>query len=183
MSDGHCLIVPMGHVMAGTSLDEDVWEEIQDYRKALVKMFRQRRSTGRINKAVQVEEVSSEDIQVRTTGRLWSKCSGRGGLQEGSSQYVQVEEDYRKYLFRLEEDYRKYLVKISRQMTKVRIQSKCSGRRGRQEGSNQVVQVQQDYRKDLVKLFRYSSATGRMQSRYSDRGGMQKGSFKERLFL
>ena len=40
MSDGHCLIVPMGHVMAGTSLDEDVWEEIQDYRKALVKMFR-----------------------------------------------------------------------------------------------------------------------------------------------
>lgn len=42
MAEGHCLIVPMGHVMAGTHLDEDVWAEVQDYRKALVKMFRSR---------------------------------------------------------------------------------------------------------------------------------------------
>jgi len=39
MAQGHCLIVPMGHCMAGTELDEDVWNEVQDYRKALVKMF------------------------------------------------------------------------------------------------------------------------------------------------
>ena len=29
MSDGHCLIVPMQHVSSGTSVDEDVWAEIQ----------------------------------------------------------------------------------------------------------------------------------------------------------
>jgi len=39
MAQGHCLIVPMGHCMAGTEMDEDVWNEVQDYRKALVKMF------------------------------------------------------------------------------------------------------------------------------------------------
>merc|ERR1712025_866500 len=39
---GHCLIVPMGHVTAGTYLDEDVWNEIQEYRKALTKMFMSR---------------------------------------------------------------------------------------------------------------------------------------------
>ena len=31
--------MPMGHVTAGTSLDEDVWKEVQEFRKALVKMF------------------------------------------------------------------------------------------------------------------------------------------------
>ena len=36
---GHCLIVPMGHFTAGTYLDEDVWNEVQEYRKALTKMF------------------------------------------------------------------------------------------------------------------------------------------------
>ena len=36
---GHCIIVPMGHCAAGTHLDEDVWNEVQEYRKALVKMF------------------------------------------------------------------------------------------------------------------------------------------------
>ena len=39
MTTGHCLIVPMGHVTSGTSLDEDVWNEVQEFRKALVKMF------------------------------------------------------------------------------------------------------------------------------------------------
>merc|ERR1711962_98352 len=42
MAEGHCIIVPMGHCMAGTYLDEDVWQEVQDYRKALVNMFRSR---------------------------------------------------------------------------------------------------------------------------------------------
>jgi len=39
MAQGHCLIVPMGHCMAGTEMDEDVWNEVQDYRKSLVRMF------------------------------------------------------------------------------------------------------------------------------------------------
>jgi len=39
LTPGHCLIVPMGHVASGTSLDEDVWNEVQEFRKALVKMF------------------------------------------------------------------------------------------------------------------------------------------------
>ena len=39
LTEGHCLIVPMGHVSSGTQLDEDVWNEVQEFRKALVKMF------------------------------------------------------------------------------------------------------------------------------------------------
>ena len=39
LTQGHCLIVPMGHVASGTQLDEDVWNEVQEFRKALVKMF------------------------------------------------------------------------------------------------------------------------------------------------
>ena len=42
MAQGHCLIVPMGHCMAGTEMDEDVWNEVQDYRKSLVKMYQSR---------------------------------------------------------------------------------------------------------------------------------------------
>jgi len=37
--EGHCLIVPMGHCSAGTALDEDVWQEVQEFRKALTRMF------------------------------------------------------------------------------------------------------------------------------------------------
>ncbi|XP_051842881.1 CWF19-like protein 2 isoform X2 [Antechinus flavipes] len=39
LTEGHCLIVPLQHHTAATLLDEDIWEEIQSFRKALVKMF------------------------------------------------------------------------------------------------------------------------------------------------
>ncbi|XP_044524996.1 CWF19-like protein 2 [Gracilinanus agilis] len=39
LTEGHCLIVPLQHHTAATVLDEDIWEEIQSFRKALVKMF------------------------------------------------------------------------------------------------------------------------------------------------
>nr|XP_056714106.1 CWF19-like protein 2 [Euleptes europaea] len=39
LTEGHCLIVPMQHFTAATLLDEDIWEEIQAFRKTLVKMF------------------------------------------------------------------------------------------------------------------------------------------------
>ncbi|XP_077749440.1 CWF19-like protein 2 isoform X2 [Canis aureus] len=39
LTEGHCLIVPLQHHRASTLLDEDVWEEIQMFRKSLVKMF------------------------------------------------------------------------------------------------------------------------------------------------
>ncbi|CAG5114770.1 unnamed protein product, partial [Candidula unifasciata] len=39
LTDGHCFIVPMQHVSAATSMDEDVWQEIQLFRKSLVQMF------------------------------------------------------------------------------------------------------------------------------------------------
>ncbi|CAH1777035.1 unnamed protein product [Owenia fusiformis] len=39
MTEGHCLIVPLQHVTCATALDEEVWEEIQVFRKALTKMF------------------------------------------------------------------------------------------------------------------------------------------------
>ncbi|XP_038055483.1 CWF19-like protein 2 [Patiria miniata] len=39
LTEGHCLIVPMQHTVASTVLDEDVWNEVQIYRKGLTKMF------------------------------------------------------------------------------------------------------------------------------------------------
>ncbi|XP_074072702.1 CWF19-like protein 2 isoform X2 [Macrotis lagotis] len=39
LTEGHCLIVPLQHHTAATVLDEDIWEEIQSFRKTLVKMF------------------------------------------------------------------------------------------------------------------------------------------------
>ncbi|NXA38847.1 C19L2 protein, partial [Eudromia elegans] len=39
LTEGHCLIAPLQHHTAGTLLDEDIWEEIQMFRNALVKMF------------------------------------------------------------------------------------------------------------------------------------------------
>ncbi|XP_036048524.1 CWF19-like protein 2 isoform X2 [Onychomys torridus] len=39
LTEGHCLIVPLQHLQAATMLDEDIWEEIQMFRKSLVKMF------------------------------------------------------------------------------------------------------------------------------------------------
>ncbi|XP_035120315.3 CWF19-like protein 2 isoform X1 [Callithrix jacchus] len=39
LTEGHCLIVPLQHHRAATFLDEDIWEEIQMFRKSLVKMF------------------------------------------------------------------------------------------------------------------------------------------------
>lgn len=39
LTEGHCLIIPLHHNTCSTMLDEDVWEEIQDFRKALVRMF------------------------------------------------------------------------------------------------------------------------------------------------
>lgn len=42
LTEGHCLIVPMQHVASGTTLDEDVWSEVQVFRRTLTKMFADR---------------------------------------------------------------------------------------------------------------------------------------------
>ncbi|RVE64670.1 hypothetical protein OJAV_G00127990 [Oryzias javanicus] len=39
MTEGHCLICPLQHHTCGTALDEDVWSEMQLFRRALVRMF------------------------------------------------------------------------------------------------------------------------------------------------
>ncbi|XP_069825854.1 CWF19-like protein 2 isoform X2 [Dendropsophus ebraccatus] len=39
LTEGHCLIVPLQHHTAATLLDEDIWSEIQMFRKTLVKLF------------------------------------------------------------------------------------------------------------------------------------------------
>ncbi|XP_053409934.1 CWF19-like protein 2 [Nycticebus coucang] len=39
LTEGHCLIAPLQHHRAATLLDEDIWEEVQMFRKSLVKMF------------------------------------------------------------------------------------------------------------------------------------------------
>ncbi|XP_022241343.1 CWF19-like protein 2 isoform X1 [Limulus polyphemus] len=41
LTEGHCLIVPISHISSATLLDEDVWNEIMLFRKALTKMFRE----------------------------------------------------------------------------------------------------------------------------------------------
>ncbi|ODN06629.1 CWF19-like protein 2 [Orchesella cincta] len=41
LTEGHCLIIPMSHASCATELDEDVWAEMQKFRKALVRMFRE----------------------------------------------------------------------------------------------------------------------------------------------
>ncbi|KAJ7995290.1 hypothetical protein DPEC_G00243000 [Dallia pectoralis] len=39
LTEGHCLIAPLQHHCSATGLDEDVWTEVQTFRKALVRMF------------------------------------------------------------------------------------------------------------------------------------------------
>lgn len=39
LSSGHCIIVPMQHVVSSVEVDDDVWSEIQIFRKGLTKMF------------------------------------------------------------------------------------------------------------------------------------------------
>ncbi|KAI5067605.1 hypothetical protein GOP47_0018133 [Adiantum capillus-veneris] len=37
--DGHCLLVPMQHEGSSRNMDEDVWEELRNYKKCLLQMF------------------------------------------------------------------------------------------------------------------------------------------------
>jgi hypothetical protein len=37
--DGNCFIVPMAHQSSSVTCDEEIWNEIQDFRRTLVKMF------------------------------------------------------------------------------------------------------------------------------------------------
>ncbi|XP_061775241.1 CWF19-like protein 2 isoform X2 [Nerophis ophidion] len=39
MTQGHCVVCPLQHHCAATSLDEDVWSEVQLFRRSLVRMF------------------------------------------------------------------------------------------------------------------------------------------------
>jgi diadenosine tetraphosphate (Ap4A) HIT family hydrolase len=39
LTDGHCLIVPIQHTPASVNVDEEVWDEMQNFRKCLIKMF------------------------------------------------------------------------------------------------------------------------------------------------
>ncbi|GAB1608541.1 CWF19-like protein 2 [Argonauta hians] len=39
LSDGHCILAPIQHVTSSTAMDEDVWEELQTFKKVLVRMF------------------------------------------------------------------------------------------------------------------------------------------------
>ncbi|XP_059161086.1 CWF19-like protein 2 [Physella acuta] len=39
LTEGHCFVVPIHHVSSATSMDEDVWREMQTFRKSLVQMF------------------------------------------------------------------------------------------------------------------------------------------------
>ncbi|XP_050540710.1 CWF19-like protein 2 [Daktulosphaira vitifoliae] len=40
LTEGHCLIVPIYHYACATDIDEDVWNEMQIYRKKLTTMFK-----------------------------------------------------------------------------------------------------------------------------------------------
>ncbi|KAJ9600228.1 hypothetical protein L9F63_009475 [Diploptera punctata] len=43
LTEGHCLIVPMFHTPCATQLDEDVWNEVQTFKKILVKIVQGQR--------------------------------------------------------------------------------------------------------------------------------------------
>ncbi|CAM6031449.1 unnamed protein product [Sphagnum compactum] len=43
LQKGHCLISTMSHVSCSTQLDEEVWAEVNDFRKALTRMFDSRK--------------------------------------------------------------------------------------------------------------------------------------------
>ncbi|XP_050433202.1 CWF19-like protein 2 [Adelges cooleyi] len=40
LTEGHCLIVPIYHYACATDIDEDVWTEMQTFRKSLTSMFK-----------------------------------------------------------------------------------------------------------------------------------------------
>jgi hypothetical protein len=40
---GHCYISPLNHCSSSVTCDEEVWSEIQEFRRALVKMFNSKR--------------------------------------------------------------------------------------------------------------------------------------------
>lgn len=42
LTPGHCLIIPVHHVMCSVQADEDLWSEIQNFRRSLVRMFNSR---------------------------------------------------------------------------------------------------------------------------------------------
>ncbi|PLW18805.1 hypothetical protein PCANC_06650 [Puccinia coronata f. sp. avenae] len=44
--DGHCWIVPMQHCLSSLELDDDVWDEIKNYMKCLMKMFAEKHDKG-----------------------------------------------------------------------------------------------------------------------------------------
>lgn len=39
LTDGHCLLVPMQHAVCSTALDENVWSEVEVFKKGLTRMF------------------------------------------------------------------------------------------------------------------------------------------------
>ncbi|CAD5112066.1 DgyrCDS1311 [Dimorphilus gyrociliatus] len=39
LTEGHCFIVPSSHASSATTIDEDVWMEMQAFRKSLVRMY------------------------------------------------------------------------------------------------------------------------------------------------
>lgn len=39
LQEGHCLIIPSQHISCCTQVDEDTWSEINEFRKALTRMF------------------------------------------------------------------------------------------------------------------------------------------------
>lgn len=40
---GHCVIAPLAHIACSTQLDENVWNEIRDFMKAIERMFSERK--------------------------------------------------------------------------------------------------------------------------------------------
>uniref|UniRef100_A0A6V7KZM5 Cwf19-like C-terminal domain-containing protein n=1 Tax=Bracon brevicornis TaxID=1563983 RepID=A0A6V7KZM5_9HYME len=43
LTSGHCIIAPIHHISCQTQMDEDVYEELKDFKKALTKMYQERK--------------------------------------------------------------------------------------------------------------------------------------------
>jgi len=61
LTKGHCIIAPIDHLHATSSVDEEVWQEIRNFKKCLMRMFHEE------NRGVVFLEMTSEPKKQRHT--------------------------------------------------------------------------------------------------------------------
>ncbi|XP_053167495.1 CWF19-like protein 2 isoform X2 [Hemicordylus capensis] len=92
LTEGHCLIAPMQHYTAATLLDEDIWEEIQIFRKTLKAIMESDEEWSMNKKLI---DLSSKDVR-KSVPKGLPYFAVDFGLQGG---FAHVVEDQHKFPF------------------------------------------------------------------------------------